>query len=132
MGRDVAFIHTTTAVWVWSLWMLYPVCRGMSEGGNFIAPDSEFIFYGILDCVLIPVTTALLLFRHWTIGPARLGPTMRTSDEPIRRHGLFRTEKPLSNDQSYGEAHTSPPVVSLLLWRRAKLLLPTFDSPPNL
>jgi bacteriorhodopsin len=100
MGKDVAFVHKITTAWVWFLWMLYPVCWGISEGGNVIAPDSEFIFFGILDCMLIPVTTAFLLFRHWTIDPERLGLRMRTYNDPISRHGIFHAEKPLSNGQS--------------------------------
>lgn len=39
------------------VWILYPVCWGLSEGGNVIQPDSEAVFYGILDLLtfgLIP------------------------------------------------------------------------------
>jgi len=42
------------------LFILYPIAWGLSEGGNKIAPDSEFIFYGILDIFLFPV----FLFAH--------------------------------------------------------------------
>ncbi|KAJ3552893.1 hypothetical protein NM688_g3914 [Phlebia brevispora] len=28
----------------------YPVCWGLSEGGNVISPTSEMIWYGVLDC----------------------------------------------------------------------------------
>lgn len=66
--------------------MLYPVCWGISEGGNVIAPDSEFIFYGILDCCLIPVTCALFLALHWRIDPLRLGLYMRNCNDPIDRY----------------------------------------------
>ncbi|RCK56173.1 heat shock protein [Candida viswanathii] len=31
------------------VWILYPVAWGLSEGGNVIQPDSEAVFYGILD-----------------------------------------------------------------------------------
>ena len=83
LGRDVRLTHRFAAGWVWFLWMLYPVCWGLSEGGNVISPDSEFIFYGILDCNLIPLTSALFLASHWQIDPARLGLRMRTYDDPI-------------------------------------------------
>lgn len=33
------------------VWILYPVCWGLSEGGNVIQPDSEAVFYGILDLI---------------------------------------------------------------------------------
>lgn len=33
------------------IWVLYPVAWGLSEGGNVIQPDSEAVFYGILDLI---------------------------------------------------------------------------------
>ncbi|KAG5421952.1 HSP31 [Candida metapsilosis] len=33
------------------VWILYPICWGLSEGGNVIQPDSEAVFYGILDLI---------------------------------------------------------------------------------
>ncbi|CAK9438534.1 uncharacterized protein LODBEIA_P27580 [Lodderomyces beijingensis] len=33
------------------VWILYPVAWGLSEGGNVIQPDSEAVFYGILDLI---------------------------------------------------------------------------------
>lgn len=33
------------------VWILYPICWGLSEGGNKIQPDSEAVFYGILDLI---------------------------------------------------------------------------------
>ena len=63
--------------------MIYPACWGISEGGNVIAPDSEFIFYGILDCCLIPITSFFFLASHWRINPAGLGLYIRTYDDPI-------------------------------------------------
>lgn len=64
--------------------MLYPICWGVSEGGNVIPPDSEFIFYGILDCLLISITSLGFLGLHWNIDPARLGLYIRSYDDPIR------------------------------------------------
>jgi bacteriorhodopsin len=56
------------------------VFRGVSEGGNIIAPDSEAVFYGILDLLAKPVFGALLLFGHRNIAPARLGLRIRVSE----------------------------------------------------
>ena len=42
------------------LWLLYPICWGLSEGGNRITPDGEMVFYGILDLLTMPV----FLFIH--------------------------------------------------------------------
>ena len=73
LGKDVgrAFLYcgSLTAF----LWILYPVAWGICEGGNLIAPDSEAVFYGILDLLAKPVFGALLLWGHRAIDPARLG-----------------------------------------------------------
>jgi bacteriorhodopsin len=37
------------------IWLLYPVCWGLSEGGNAITVDSEMVFYGVLDLFAGPV-----------------------------------------------------------------------------
>ncbi|KAG7194808.1 uncharacterized protein KQ657_004489 [Scheffersomyces spartinae] len=45
------------------VWLLYPVCWGLSEGGNVIKPTSEAVFYGILDLInfgCLPTITAYL------------------------------------------------------------------------
>lgn len=63
------------------LWIIYPVSWGVSEGGNVIAPDSEAIFYGILDLLAKPVFGALLIWGHRGIDPARLGLRIRDYDE---------------------------------------------------
>lgn len=31
------------------IWILYPVCWGLSEGANVLSVDHEMLFYGILD-----------------------------------------------------------------------------------
>jgi len=42
------------------IWGLYPICWGLSEGGNVITPTSEMVFYGILDLLTKP----LFLFAY--------------------------------------------------------------------
>ncbi|KAB8221893.1 hypothetical protein BDV33DRAFT_201893 [Aspergillus novoparasiticus] len=84
LGRDVQLAHIIPASWICLLWMLYPVCWGVSEGGNVIPPDSEFIFYGILDCCLIPITCGVFLWLHERIDPGHLGLYIRTYDDPVR------------------------------------------------
>ncbi|EUC33157.1 hypothetical protein COCCADRAFT_26476 [Bipolaris zeicola 26-R-13] len=59
------------------LWILYPIAWGLSEGGNVIAPDSEAVFYGVLDFLAKPVFGALLLWGHRNIDPSRLGLQIR-------------------------------------------------------
>jgi len=46
------------------VWMLYPICWALCEGGNVISSDSEAVFYGILDFIAKPIFSFLLLWRH--------------------------------------------------------------------
>lgn len=73
IGADVGRTYLICGVWTIFLWFLYPIAWGLSEGGNIIAPDSEAVFYGILDIMAKPVFGALLLWGHRNIEPARLG-----------------------------------------------------------
>lgn len=73
LGPEVSRTYLLVGVWTISLWFLYPIAWGLSEGGNVIAPDSEAIFYGILDILAKPVFGALLLWGHRNIDPAILG-----------------------------------------------------------
>lgn len=81
IGPDVARTYTICGVWTIFLWFLYPIAWGLSEGGNVIAPDSEAVFYGILDLLAKPVFGALLIWGHRNIDPARLGLHIRDYDD---------------------------------------------------
>jgi len=80
LGEDVSRVFLLTGVWTISLWFLYPIAWGLCEGGNVISPDSEAVFYGILDVLAKPVFGALLLFGHRNIVPSRLGLHIRDYD----------------------------------------------------
>ena len=83
LGADIGKTYLICGVWTIFLWFLYPIAWGLSEGGNVIAPDSEAIFYGILDILAKPVFGALLLWGHRNIDPARLGLNIRDyNDDP--------------------------------------------------
>jgi bacteriorhodopsin len=73
LGRDVHRCFVTCGVLTLVLWLAYPICWGLSEGGNVISPDGESIFYGVLDLLAKPVFSAALIFGHWNIAPSRLG-----------------------------------------------------------
>jgi bacteriorhodopsin len=73
LGPDVSKAYSTLGMYTIFLWFLYPIAWGLSEGGNVIAPDSEAIFYGILDLFTKVVFGALLLWSHRKIDPGRLG-----------------------------------------------------------
>lgn len=70
------------------MWICYPIAWGVCEGGNIIAPDSEAVFYGILDLLAKPVFGAILLWGHRNIDPARLGLRIRDVTEgPVYPEG---------------------------------------------
>ncbi|OSS46134.1 hypothetical protein B5807_08087 [Epicoccum nigrum] len=68
------------------LWILYPIAWGLCEGGNVISPDSEAIFYSILDFIAKPCFGALLIWGHRNIDPAHIGMDIMDyeSDDHIR------------------------------------------------
>lgn len=81
MGKDVGRAFLICGSLTTFLWFLYPIAWGLCEGGNVISPDSEAIFYGILDLLAKPVFGALLIWGHRGIDPARLGLHIHDYDE---------------------------------------------------
>ncbi|KAI4110570.1 MAG: hypothetical protein LQ339_001146 [Xanthoria mediterranea] len=108
LGGDIARTYTICGVWTIFLWFLYPIAWGLCEGGNVIAPDSEAVFYGILDIMAKPVFGALLLWGHRNIDPARLGLHIRDeTDDPATTsgtHAAHHAEKG-NKDSSDGVAN---------------------------
>lgn len=60
LGNDVYKCYLTCGILTLFLWTLYPVAWGLCESGNVIAPDSEAVFYGVLDVIAKPVRSSLL------------------------------------------------------------------------
>jgi hypothetical protein len=87
INSTVGKTYNICGTWTIFLWFLYPIAWGLSEGGNVIAPDSEAVFYGILDILAKPVFGALLLFGHRNIDPAILGLRIRDYQTPPGYHG---------------------------------------------
>ncbi|KAG0650256.1 opsin like protein [Hyphodiscus hymeniophilus] len=83
LGQNIGKTYMICAVWTIALWFIYPIAWGLCEGGNIISPDSEAVFYGILDILAKPVFGALLIMGHRTIDPRSLGFNFREYDEPI-------------------------------------------------
>ncbi|KNG44258.1 opsin-like protein [Stemphylium lycopersici] len=79
-GKDVEKTFMMCGSLTAFLWILYPVAWGLAEGGNIIAPDSEAVFYGVLDFLAKPCFGALLLWGHRNIDPARLGLAIKDYD----------------------------------------------------
>lgn len=70
VGRD----YTILSGWVSLLWLLYPVAFGLADGGNRIGVTAGFIFWGILDVLMVPLLAfaTVVLSRHWDYGKLNL------------------------------------------------------------
>jgi len=72
-GKGISKRFYLLASWIALIWLLYPICWGLSEGGNRISPTSEMVFYGILDILSGPVFffVYMIMFRgmdYWKLG----------------------------------------------------------------
>lgn len=83
ISAEVGKTYNICGAWTMFLWFLYPIAWGLCEGGNVISPDSEAVFYGVLDVLAKPVFGALLIWGHRNIDPATLGLHIRDYDEPL-------------------------------------------------
>lgn len=90
LGNDVGRVFLMCGSLTTILWICYPIAWGVCEGGNIIAPDSEAVFYGVLDLLAKPVFGALLIFGHKNIDPSRLGLRIRDYDDDPAVHGGFK------------------------------------------
>ncbi|UPX13993.1 uncharacterized protein EKO05_0004486 [Ascochyta rabiei] len=103
-GRDVSRCFLICGSMTTFLWILYPIAWGLCEGGNVISPDSEAIFYSILDFLAKPVFGALLIWGHRNIDPASIGMAIKDYDgDAIVR------EKRAPNAPLDGPAHVNGP-----------------------
>lgn len=89
LGTDVYRTYMMCGVLTLFVWLLYPIAWGVGEGGNVIPPDSEAIFYGVLDFVAKPVFSIALIYGHWNIDPARMGLVLRDYDEAPNYFGTY-------------------------------------------
>lgn len=66
--------HTLLSSWVNLLWLLYPIAFGLTDGGNRIGVTPGFIFFGVLDVLLVPVLAFVFIFlaRRWDYGQLNL------------------------------------------------------------
>lgn len=99
-GAEVrkAFLYTGSLTTF--LWILYPIAWGLCEGGNVISPDSEAIFYGILDFLAKPCFGALLIWGHRNIDPASIGMAIRDYEDDAMVRGEKRGVPANSNIQA--------------------------------
>jgi len=85
LGSDVHKAYLFPAALESLIWLIYPIAWGVCEGGNVIAPDSEAVFYGILDIATIICIPALLLFSLRDIDLARLVPSGPRAEAPVEK-----------------------------------------------
>jgi bacteriorhodopsin len=48
-------VYSFAAGYTAFIWLIYPICWGLSEGSNAITVTSEMVFYGILDLFAGPI-----------------------------------------------------------------------------
>jgi bacteriorhodopsin len=46
LSADAGRAYRSSAIYLSLIWMLYPVCWGLADGGNILRPSGEMIFYG--------------------------------------------------------------------------------------
>jgi len=85
-GADVGRVFLLCGSLTSFLWILYPIAWGLCEGGNVISPDSEAVFYGVLDFLAKPCFGALLIWGHRNIDPARIGMKIHDYDGDAALH----------------------------------------------
>lgn len=81
LGNDIHKVFLSCGVLTLFVWFLYPIAWGLCEGGNVLHPDSEAIFYGILDVCAKPIFGLMLIFGHQNIEASRMGLQIRDYTE---------------------------------------------------
>ncbi|KAI0011732.1 family A G protein-coupled receptor-like protein [Xylariaceae sp. FL0662B] len=71
---EVSRDYILLAGWINFLWLIYPIAVGVSDGSNTIGVTPGYIFFGILDILVVPVVAfAFLIFsRSWDYGKLNL------------------------------------------------------------
>lgn len=90
----VARDYTVLAGWLNLLWLIYPIAFGLSDGGNRIGVVGGFIFFGILDVLMVPVLAAavLVLARNWDY--SKLNIAFTQYGRVARSEGTFPEKAP--------------------------------------
>ncbi len=87
--------HTLLAAWINLLWLLYPIAFGLTDGGNRIGVTSGFVFFGVLDVLLVPALSFvfLVLSRNWDYNRLNIAFTQYGR---VRRDGAFAEKEPVA------------------------------------
>ena len=64
---EISVHYQLLAAWAVFLWLLYPIAYGLDDGGNKIDVTDGFVFFGILDVLLVPVIAfgIIVLSNGW-------------------------------------------------------------------
>ncbi|CCC68334.1 hypothetical protein NCAS_0B02500 [Naumovozyma castellii] len=100
-------MHVTAMLIVW----LYFICWGLSEGGNRIQPDSEAVFYGILDVCIFGIYPAYLCFiaQYYGTTPKmswKMNSPFHKHEEDEEEH--FTKEAQPDSPRNSGETQVQP------------------------
>lgn len=89
IGRDYIILSG----WVNLLWLLYPIAFALGDGGNIIGVTSSFIFFGVLDLLLLPGVSIgfLILSRKWDFGKLQLD---FSEYRGVRNGGMMKEGRP--------------------------------------
>ncbi|KAI0385713.1 hypothetical protein F5Y04DRAFT_244502 [Hypomontagnella monticulosa] len=90
IGRD----YITLSGWLNTLWLLYPIAFGLSDGASVIGTTSSFIFFGILDVLMIPLLSFafVILGRKWDYVKLNLAFSEHRSSAHSRKGASSATE----------------------------------------
>jgi bacteriorhodopsin len=74
--------------WTQFLWLFYPLAFGLTDGGNYLGVTPMFIWFGILDILMVPALAFSTVFfaKNWDFGKMNL---YFTQYGRVRQGGTF-------------------------------------------
>ncbi|WVF70347.1 hypothetical protein IAT40_005137 [Kwoniella sp. CBS 6097] len=120
IGPKFQSAFTLSAAILSFLWLLYPIAWGLADGGNVISPDSEMVFYGVLDVLAKPVFTFIHL---WKLSSLDLTLLQLSSGKFTTSAGVYDREKHAASAvpaTTAGVGAAAPPKTGGLFSRRGQ------------
>ncbi|SCU83992.1 LAMI_0C05710g1_1 [Lachancea mirantina] len=106
LGQDVFTYFNGIMGIIMGIWWIYPICFGLSEGGNVIQPNSEAVWYGILDCILLGFLPCLVNFLASSVGLERLQLLSQANNFNVMPHE--KSMNSIATARHSGETAVSP------------------------
>jgi len=100
VASSQVFTSTFTGSVLTGLLFIYPIAWALAEGGNVIQPDSEAVFYGVLDLCVFALLQGYFLFVVRDVELKTLGIV-----PPV--HPIFQDKTPIDNRNSTYSADTA-------------------------